>query len=459
MADKEQKEVLMVDTKKEPETITGATWKQGFASLKSAWRTSAGVKICFLILAVVAVLFLIFFILMIAMNSSKSTANQEQEAAQVKLKVCNADLSKSKAALEECRRDVENKEREIRELNVQIETAKKDLEKVQKEVKDTKALYDTCKSDLENCKSGSESLTRQINECSNEKRNLENQIEQIKKSIHQKDLEIKAIKDKSFYYEIGLIGSAIVHVGVIIKDIYTHSERNQCTTKLQHCHTQYENCSKHLNVCKTEEHHLRENITKIDKELKQCDNEKEECTVSYVKCIEIKRKLEIENEELHVEINKMPLIAVEEALLHELLKEANYTYYSSLKYTGSIDGFNKNALVNRFSNSQKTVIVGRTKNGLVFGGYLTIRWQTSGGWQTDNASFIFDATPFSKCESPQGRAVNFDAPFIEMGEGFVIEPGVKTAVGHYECKNPQVERLDFEIVELFGFEVFLNKKS
>lgn len=452
--------VDLIEPQKETPINPTTSTNDGFAKLKEAWKGSILIKILSAAIAVIALLFIIFFITTIVLSSQGSSARTEKDAIDKKLKVCNSDLSKTRNDIEECKRNSESKERSVRELKSQLDRIKKETEQVKKDLDVKKKQVDECNTENSKCKTSVEALTRQLTDCDNSLRNLRNEEAELKRQLEVKNAEhTKAVGD-IYFYEIGLICSGVLHVIVIAEDIYAHSTWTTCHNALNQCNSNYLNCNGSLHNCEGECHNYRTRITILENQLKECGAKKETCNTNLRTCEDEKRKVEKENGDLRKVINELPQIAVEQSMMHELIKEANYTYTSTIKFNGSFDGYHKNDFIRAMGSAPTSVIIVRAKTGELFGGFLGIKWAAYGGWTEDPKAFIFDATPpYKGCVINTKNAVNFDADFVEFGGEFIVHASnSKVTNGVYECKSDSRGRVEFEVADMYGFEINLMKK-
>jgi peptidoglycan hydrolase CwlO-like protein len=445
-----------------PGNPTGTSTNEGIGKIKAAWKGSLGVKIASFIIAAVVILFILFFILMIVFTSQKSTVNDQLLKVEKDFKLCQSDKSSCQSGLEQCKKDNEGKENEIRNQRSNLEKLNKELTEVKKQVEQKKKELDICNTENSNCKNNVEAMQRQLSECQNTVRELNNHVEDLKKQIAAKIAEHAKLAQELFYFQMTAVASGVVHVGVLIEDIYAHVAGSNCQTNLTNCTQNFLVCNKTLADCHIEYGVCKKKIEELDKQLKDCGGEVQKCKSGYARCIEETHKAKDENAVLHQEIEKMPLMAVEQAMLHELLKEAKYSYSSILRFNGTEVGYSKNNFIARMTglNSDTSVVIVRTKNGLVFGGFLGIKWAGNGGWKADPKAFIFAGTPYKECIVDAQRAINFDAEYIEFGGEFVIKPSAgKTTSGYYKCNSAGGDKEEFEVVDLLAYEVFLTKSS
>lgn len=458
MTDSGQKSDLIDATKgNEPATSPSP----GFQQVKQAWKDSVGVKIASILVIVIIVLLIIFFILTIVFSSGKSNANSQKEATEKALKICEADKRKTNENIRECNDDKEHKQRQINDLKHDLDNIKKDIDNEKKNLDIIKKDLDECNKANTECKTSMDNLQKQLRECQGTIQNLRNQEAELRNQLALKEAEHTKLAQSLYYYEMAAIGSAILHVAVIIEDIYVHSLWTQCTTQLTNCTNNFLNCNGSLHNCEVECHNMKIRIGLLEQQLVDCKHKTELCKTNLRQCEDEKAKIEQENRDLRRVIQELPGMAVEQAMLHELVKEANYTYISANRYNGSYHGYHKDDFLKAMGTAENSVVIVRTKTGEIFGGFLGIKWQGYGDWNRDPKAFIFNATPpYVGCSINTENAVKFDENLIHFGGEFIVHTSTsKTSVGSYRCESSQGELRDFEVLDMFGFEIELKKKT
>jgi predicted nucleic acid-binding Zn-ribbon protein len=392
--------------------------------------------------------------------STKSDLTVKKDKAEKDLKLCKADVLKCRSDTDECKREGERKDREIQDVKNQVDKATKDLAEAKKDLENKKKDLDRCNTEHATCKTNLETLTKQVNECQSSITNINNQINELKAQLDVKIAEHAKLVSEIYTYQIGLVISGVTHVGIIIEDVYTHVTKTTCLNNLMNCTNNFLNCNGSLQNCHGEINVCKRRVEILEKEVKDCDGDKVKCKQNSDRCDEELKKVKEENAGLRAQVEKLPIMGVEQAMMHELVKEANYTYTSLLLYNGSHDGYHKSDFIRTMGPATSSVIIVRTKTGLVFGGFLGIRWEPSGGWRKDDKAFIFSGIPYSQCTIYNQEAVNFDAEFMEFRGSLVVSSSnSKTTNGYYQCVQGGGQRIDFEVVDMYGFGVNLAKKT
>jgi peptidoglycan hydrolase CwlO-like protein len=454
----ETKPIINQSTAEQPKETTETSSREGFGPIKEAWKGSLVVKILSVLLVAIIVLLFVFFGLMIAYSNEKSDYVQQNDGINQKIKLCESERKGYKNELDTCKSEGDSLQRQITDLQNQKSQLTKDLDQAKKDLEAKVKEVNNCNNELGECKNNQDALQRQLTECQNTQAELNKQIADLKNQVSTKDKEIKKLKDDIYYYQLVAIGSAVVHVGVGIESIITHTSWSACEGNLQHCQGNLTTCEGELTRCRANETDCRKKIVDLDKELQECNTKEEKCRNDYAICNEELRKEEQVIFQLLHQISKMPLMAVEQAMLHELLKETNYSFSATMKYNGSHDGYHKSDFVRQMGEAAWSVLIVRGKDGEVYGGFSTSKWVESGSWTEDRKAFLFVATPFKYCEiQDKTHAIDMGHEFVKFGGEFVVSPSNgKTTSGYYECKSLGAERIELDIIDMYGFEVILH---
>ena len=78
-------------------------------------------------------------------------------------------------------------------------------------------------------------------------------------------------------------------------------------------------------------------------------------------------------------------------LLEKIYEWSGYKKMELL-YRGTRDGKSYKDFHNKCDNQGPTICLYKSEKGYIFGGYAPISWESSGGWQKNNDSFIFTLT-------------------------------------------------------------------
>jgi len=454
-----------------PPTEETMSAKQTIQTITKTWKSSILLKI----ISGVVVIFLILAIIFLCTTVNYSSGQTN----------CTNDYNKEKSKAETCEKNTRTLNERITTLENELRSEKQKTSQLQSDLtkcnNEKKTLEDTIKTkDSEISKLTSENtelhnevnnLHAQISTLNNEINEKNNEINHLKEEVHTKDAEIVKIKGYLTYYQWGLVGSGVVHVGVIIDDIVTHSHLTTAKLKVEtldaenkNLHGQITNCNNQVSLLQIENKGLKEEIEHVNGLRQLCQ---QDLAAEREKFNECKR-----NEEgLIKQISVIPTLALNQAKLEMLLEADKKTMPATLVYNSTEDGFHKPAFLNKVGNRKPTVVIATTTSGYVFGGSINIEWMGQGGYQTDGQAFTFSTTNNKICKiKTPTKAVAFnDDHFLEFGdpEFWIDKSDGKTSRGNaeadhvYDCqaKDKQMfynDGLELIVKELLVYHVEIH---
>ena len=106
-----------------------------------------------------------------------------------------------------------------------------------------------------------------------------------------------------------------------------------------------------------------------------------------------------------------------------------------LLYRMTRDGHSIQTFHKLCDNQGPTISLYLLNDGNIVGGYISLSWNTSGGWKSDNDAFVFNLNKNLKCvkKSPNSNCVFFHISYS----------GFFGTLGYYESSNDSMKKLFF----------------
>ena len=82
-------------------------------------------------------------------------------------------------------------------------------------------------------------------------------------------------------------------------------------------------------------------------------------------------------------------------------------------YKGSRDGWSKEVFGQKVFNQGPTLILVKTKKGVICGGFTSKSWAASGGYTNDNAAFVFNL-------NDKFTPTSYDNAIYLVNDGFIF---------------------------------------
>jgi len=381
----------------------------------------------------------VFFSTTIVYSSDTSTCNTQLNDQKSKSSSQEEKIKTLTGEKEQLQKNLDDEKRKSSSLQTQVDSLKKDITDLNKKIADKDSEITTLKGKVSELESKISNLESEVNRLRSEIQQKDGEINNLKHELSVKEAEIVKLKKDIYYYQLACIGSAVVHVGVIIEDVIAHISLSRETKRAAEFENENRNLKGELNTTQHKVKEQESQIAALNEQINQVQKQHDLCKSTLIIEIEKNDALNRTNHQLKGQLEAYPSLAVEQAKLQILKKVTGYNIEATELYNARKEGYDPvrfNALI---GTAKPTIVVVRTSTGYVFGGSINITWGNSGGLHRDDNAFTFSTTHNHICKVQIAeKAINFGSNyFIEFGdpEFYIARSDSFTTTGYAESDH------------------------